>query len=71
MISPSKKIVSNENNDRPVEQTESKVNKVVIDEIGPNERYFEAPDGHIMKGSADADRVFYKKEGIWINPKRS
>jgi hypothetical protein len=38
--------------------------------LGPNQKYFEAPDGTVIPGDANLDRVWYRKGEMWINPKR-
>lgn len=46
----------------------------VLEPLGSGQKYFEAPDGTIMIGEADKDRLWYRKgnggKGMWINPRR-
>lgn len=49
--------------------------KPVLEPLGPGQKYFESPDGRVLIGEADADRLWDRKgnngKGMWINPKRS
>jgi len=48
--------------------------KPVLEPLHPGQKYFEAPDGTIIIGESDRDRVWYRQgnggKGCWINPKR-
>lgn len=44
--------------------------KQKLDPLAPGQKYFEAPDGAILIGDANKDKLFYRKLGIYINPKR-
>lgn len=56
------------------EERKPEVKAPVLDQLGANEQYFEAPDGTIIKGDKSKDRLWYRNmnngEGGWINPKR-
>ena len=45
-----------------------------VNPLGTGEAYFEAPDGTILVGSENADRLWYRAgnggRGMWINKKR-
>lgn len=47
---------------------------VALEPLGPGQKYFESPDGDIVIGEADKDRIWHRKlnngKGGWINPKR-
>lgn len=55
-------------------QEEKPLLKNQVNALGTGEKYFEAPDGTILVGSANADRLWYRAgnhgRGMWINPKR-
>ena len=46
------------------------VEKPKLDALGPDQQYFEAPNGDIIIGSKDQQRAFHRASGTWINPKR-
>ena len=42
--------------------------------LGPNQAFFEAPDGFVIVSDADKDHVLYRQgnngKGMWINKRR-
>jgi len=46
------------------------IDKSVPDFDPVHQKLFEAPDGAILVGDKDKDRIFYRRMKIWINPKR-
>ena len=44
--------------------------KNTLPPLEPTQQYFEAPDGTVLVGEKSATRLWYRKESIWINPKR-
>lgn len=41
-----------------------------LEPLGDGQRYFEAPDGTVLIGDANKDRIWYRPGNCWINPKR-
>ena len=48
--------------------------KVLEHPLSPGQRFFEAPDGYIIVGEADAQKILYRAgndgKGMYINPMR-
>lgn len=56
-------------NAEPLRERKEETKKEVVEPLGFNQMYFEAPDGTLVPAEA-APRYWYRKEGIWIRPSR-
>ncbi len=45
--------------------------KKTLDALAPGQKYFEAPDGHVILGEEKVSQVWDRRgKGSWINPAR-
>ncbi len=68
IVTPPKAEVSDSPDPRPAAPKAAE--KPKLDPLGPDQQYFEAPNGDIIIGSKDQQRAFHRASGTWINPKR-
>jgi len=58
----------------PMDARVAESRKALTQPLGPDQKFFESPEGYVMVGEAEKDHIWCRHanggKGAWINPRR-